>query len=310
MGIYMNFNNKNKVEIQCNTSWGRRLNFLGKLGIIIIVSLLIFGFWITAKVNGFNPFNNSWVLSDEKSRTGPVIGNLGGISVSIPTEFAHFVEYVGDPHFMDTRKGQPPIRTFESKLYSFGYEVRYPDMQGETSVTWQEKKSALPSNTNWLVVGVTYFGHLGEPINVLQIKLDEISRRKWNGRHQYGEPATNWFERYGYTLSSQEKFGLKVYEVYGYDEEERSNIQLGHDILDKNIYFNLNQKGKAETLIECSNAKHDAAPCEQRFYLPNAQFTEVKIMYRIGLLPQWRELQQAVTRQLLSFSIQPKTKNY
>ena len=51
--------------------------------------------------------------------------------VRIPRHYAEYVEYDGDPGFGEKRKGPVPERTFESKLSSFGMDVRFPDMRGK-----------------------------------------------------------------------------------------------------------------------------------------------------------------------------------
>ncbi|OYU41539.1 MAG: hypothetical protein CFE44_29200, partial [Burkholderiales bacterium PBB4] len=57
-----------------------------------------------------------------------VIGDLGGMKVTIPSYVAELVEYDGDPGWSAKRDGPRPTRSHSSKLNSFGYEVRYPDM--------------------------------------------------------------------------------------------------------------------------------------------------------------------------------------
>nr|CUV42086.1 conserved exported protein of unknown function [Ralstonia solanacearum] len=66
-----------------------------------------------------------WMIQEER-RTDPAVGHLGGIPVSIPRPYAHFLEYDGDPGFTEPRKGPRPERTFESGIRSFGFEVHYP----------------------------------------------------------------------------------------------------------------------------------------------------------------------------------------
>ena len=45
----------------------------------------------------------------KQDRTGPVVGELGGHAVSIPRPYADFLEYDGDPHWLERKNGNPPI---------------------------------------------------------------------------------------------------------------------------------------------------------------------------------------------------------
>ncbi len=92
---------------------------------------------VYVKSRSYRQIEDSWILKE--NRFGLVIGDLGGMPVSIPHHFAHFVEYEGDPRFLEPRKGTPPMRGYQSKLRSFGFEVRFPDMMPLTDETRQEK---------------------------------------------------------------------------------------------------------------------------------------------------------------------------
>jgi hypothetical protein len=91
----------------------------------------------------------------QEAQVGPTIGDLGGLPVSIPPRIARFVEYEGDPHFLEPRHGPRPVRTFESKLRSFGFEVRFPDMALVHDETPEQKREIHSFNTMWLSVGVS-----------------------------------------------------------------------------------------------------------------------------------------------------------
>lgn len=274
---------------------------------MLLTTILLFAAWawLNIKIKNVYPLTNSWI--SKENQTGPVIGDLGGIPVSIPHEFAHFVEYEGDPHFMEPRNGPTPKRTFQSKLRSFGYEVRYPDMKGETKETWSEKHQSLPFNTKWISVGIRYFG--GEPgidkvdtSQGLQRGIDFYVKHKWDLPHSAGDPATTWREKIGYQLAPEPKYGLSVYEIYGYDDAKRDKVG-GNGGGDENIYYHVNQQGKVDTSIRCDNQRHDFAQCEHHFYLNQAKYVAIDIRCRIGFLPQWQEIQAAVTQQILGFVV-------
>ena len=83
------------------------------------------------------------------------VGDLGGVPVTIPRHFANYVEYEGDPSWGEKRQGPKPERTHKSKLVSFGYYTRFPDMAGESSPELiKDKRSYSSSKTPWIRVGL------------------------------------------------------------------------------------------------------------------------------------------------------------
>lgn len=265
---------------------------------LLVITLLIagWGFYLIGKP--YRQLSNSWMAKEKQ--VGPVIGDLGGIPVAIPDHFARFVEYDSDPHFLESRNGPRPTRTFQSKLRSFGFDVRYPDLAPSTLENMREKYESNIYNTMWFSVGVqvaTYNNELG-----LQRRVDAISSEKWDSIHTPNDPPEIWRNKHWYNRLPDTSYGLVVYEVQGYDDAKRY-ITPGHDISDKNIYYHISARGKVDSYIECSNVKHDAAPCEQDFILPKAENTLVKVHYRIGFLPQWKEIQVALAKVILGFAV-------
>lgn len=97
-------------------------------------------------------------------------------------------------------------------------------------------------------------------------------------------------------------YGLRVYQVYGYDDAKRSQ-QPPNDVGDRNLYYHTNEKDEVDTYIQCDNTKHAAAPCNQYFVLPHTEHTIVSANYRIGLLPQWQAIQATATEVVLGFAV-------
>ena len=87
-----------------------------RLLIILILLGISAWFFIDGNKRAKLSFRDSWVFKE--NQTGSIIGELGGVPVSIPKPYAHFVEYENDPHFLKPRKGEPPKRTYQSKLRS------------------------------------------------------------------------------------------------------------------------------------------------------------------------------------------------
>jgi hypothetical protein len=230
---------------------------------------------------------------------------LGGLKISIPPRVARFVEYEGDPHFLEPRQGPTPARTSHSKFRSFGFEVRFSDKLLLSPETEKEKRLSSRYNTMWLSVGVDvkpYNNALG-----LKRQVDAIPLNIWDAVHKPGDPPEIWKDKHGYKRSANKLYDLVVDEAYGYSEESRHKFPgvVGGD---DNIYHHIDAHGNVDTYMKCSNVRHDAAPCRQAFVLPIVKNTIVTVGYRIGLLPQWREIQDTVTQVILGFAVNPKTR--
>jgi hypothetical protein len=258
--------------------------------------------------NAMKPYRQlaeSWV--NKENRDGSVIGDLGGIPVSIPQPIARFVEYENDPHFLEPRKGPTPTRTFQSKLRSFGFEVRFPDMAFlNDEAAREDKRKSNIYNTMWLGVGLSSADpHYNEL--TLKRRVDAIPAPGKIWVNDSVNPPHVWKEKHGFIRSPKPLYSLVVNEVQGYDEAARYKLPDKNGMGDYNIYYHINQKGNIDAYIRCQNIKHDAAPCDHYFILPTVKNTMIEVNYRIGLLPQWREIQDSVGKAILGFAVDPKT---
>jgi hypothetical protein len=258
--------------------------------IILVIMLICYLIWIfvpSANLSSIK-ISDSWVFKENQK--GPIVGDLGGIKVSIPKPFANFVEYQNDPHFLEPRKGEVPKRTLQSKFRSFGFEVKFPDMVPIFKQTIQEKKKTNIYNTMWIRVGIkvdpSYDGE------VLQRLVDSFPNKHWGGHKFKRLPDL--------------RYNLVVNQILGYDDTKRDSIP-GNGSGDQNIYYHINKYGKIDSYIKCSNIRHDAAPCTQYFLLDSASNAKIQVSYRIGLLPQWQKIQLAVTNLILDFSVDKNT---
>lgn len=237
---------------------------------------------------------DSWVIKENQS--DPVIGDLGGVPVAIPKPYANFVEYDGDPHFMEKRKAPPPTRTQDSKLASFGFEIRFPDMEPVTAKTEAAKRNATIQTTMWMRVGIDSNSHYGAA-------GDQSLERYFEA---IADPRAH---RYRYEPLPNETYGLSGFTPVGTNLSRRNLGGGGADWNDKNIYVHRGQDGRVDTYIACSNMTHSAAVCEQHFSLLPAMRIRVSVSYRKDLLPQWREIQASVTQVILGFRINPYSNN-
>ena len=194
-----------------------------------------------------------------------VIGDLGGVPVRIPHYFAEYVEYDGDPGFGEKRKVPAPERTYQSKLASFGFNVRFPDMAGISSIElwkdynkyhdvyWKDYYDPVKSLSPWIDVGVTSGAHYyGDGF------LDRyISSTLRFDAAKKGHPelAYDNFERL-----AKSEFGLTVYAPPEIDLKTKQPYRM-HDRA-HDLFVHRNTVGAVDTYIECSNRN-----------IPNWKFT-------------------------------------
>lgn len=241
---------------------------------------------------------NSLVLKEKQASL--VIGHLGGSPVTIPQAYAHFVEYDGDPHFMEPRKSPPPERTFQSGISSFGFEIRFPDMAVASNKPEAEVQKADIHTTMWMRVGVlsnSTYGSSGDDAFERAVNMIPLS-----------ETAPDFkLTKYYFQRIPGKTYGLDGLTPVGADESRRAIGQRGADMRDKNIYFHRGTDGNVDTYIECSNMTHLAARCEQKFNLRPAIRAHVSVDYRKELLPQWKQIQDSVSTVILGFRSNPQS---
>ena len=244
-----------------------------------------------------------WACSDAGSDGRPsagassvreVVGDLGGVPVRIPIEFAESVEYDDDPGILEPRRKAAPARDFSSRLRSFGFRVRYPDMVGLGSEAARNDRDAhLPGNTFWILVGLKagedYVG-VGSAERMASATIDRP------------EAITGAL----YQLAAERTCGLDTYVLTGNDLESGKPNQEHSNAED--IFVGRDATGKATTFIECSNRPLNAAPCTQHFDLEPQMHAQVYLMYRRGLLCEWRGIQSTTSQLISSFRMAGESK--
>ncbi len=228
----------------------------------------------------------------------PTVGDLGGIPISIAPGIARFVEYQGDQHFLTPRKGPPPLRTLQSKFSSFGFEMRLTDKALVHDETPEQLKKIHSGNTMWIDVGLNIYDFNDER------SLNRILDGTANTKSGHYDEKLGHIVDDGFTLLAEPLYGLRVYQVYGYDDAKRSQ-QPPNDVGDSTLYYHTNQRGEVDTYIKCDNTRLPGVLCNQQFVLPNTKHTIAQVLYRNGLLPQWQAIQAAATEVILGFAVNP-----
>lgn len=226
-----------------------------------------------------------------------VVGNLGGLPVRLPRYAVQYVEYDGDPGWSGKRQGPVPERTMESKLTSFGFDVRYPDMQLiDSYATEKEQKSQSIYTTTWIRVGVRS-GEIYPKDGFLDRLFACLVRSTAPPRCN-----TVWWGN-DYERLPKSEHGLMVYALKGI--EPKSGQPTREQKNTKDVFVAKDAQGRVRTYIDCSNVGHEAAPCGHTFSMEyDGMHADISVKYRRGLLPHWQDIQSKVTQALLGFVVQ------
>jgi len=216
-----------------------------------------------------------------------VVGDLGGMPVTIPRHMAEFVEYEGDPGWGETRKGPVPERTHQSRLTSFGVQFRYPDMATLSSPEmWADKKSKNIYVTDWMLFGAkaasSYYGAGW---------LDRMTNRTIDF------PLS---KQYVYVRQEHLEYGLQKYILINRDTGKPDSRMPG--VTSDLVFIAKDERGRAIAYIECSAVKHRAAPCSHYFGLESRGVAAVvRVGYRRPLLEHWKDTQAKVADMVMGF---------
>ena len=260
--------------------------------VLFIVMLLVMGglFWLWLKVVnaslwGFQP--REMALAQYTPRD--VVGDLGGMKVTIPRHMAEYVEYDGDPTWGEKRKGPPPVRTHESKLASFGFDVRYPDMAGLSSPAMREsKKKQKARETSWLRVG----------IGTGEIFPGDGFMDRWV--HMTLERGDKTYWRSNYEKLPNPEHGLEVWALKGIDPKTGLPYREHRDA--KNLYIVRDSSGHVLTRIRCSSWMQTSTACTQSWSLEAEGVRAlIEVMYRPDFRAHWQDIQHKVTQVILGF---------
>ncbi len=267
---------------------------IGRYVLFAIVAVILFRILLSAS----NDISQSRQIMGGTYNIGSfkgAIGHLGGVPVKIPSGYALFMEYDGDPQFGYKRKGPVPPRTYESGISSFGFKLLYPEMKDND---WIAAGRADIFTSMWL--------HIGVVSNSAYNASDERNMTsRANGMKKIREHS------HRFTELPDRPYGLVGYTPL--DPKPGGRVALwkqspGKTVLDpddKNLNFHYADDGEVDTYIECPNVDNEAISCNEEFLLLPEINARVTVNFRRALLPHWREIKEGVTRTFLSFRVNP-----
>jgi hypothetical protein len=218
---------------------------------------------------------------------GFAIGDLGGMPVKVPRYMAELLEYDGDPGWAPAPNWRPPVRTFESKINSFGFYVRYPD--GQTLDSWsrrEEKRLTPPWEDRWIDVGVKS-GRRYPRDGFLNAY---VKRRLLD---HVGKSANHRFYR-----QPENEYGLEVYRLARPPEgPDPTKTRVVEE------YVARDSVGDVVSTFDCT-VSFDAnrSMCSQVWSMEDHGLqVQLTASYRQPQLQHWREIQSMVTTIVLGF---------
>lgn len=231
-------------------------------------------------------------LGSGYERPSHIFGDLGGVKVELPQDYAKFVAFnEGETTGSRVINGR---EVNQAIFRSIGFEVRFPDMAPESQKT---KADQDIFSTMWMRVGITAGDSYGQSGgNFLEAHLN----------HYLVNDRPCASKCFIYVPMKDATYGLTGYTPTGsgVDVAKRSvNYGRGTDLRDRNIYISRDSDGKVVTLIECGNRAHEAVRCQQYFNLEPGMRAHVRVNYRKSLLPEWRQIQSSVIELIHGFEI-------
>jgi hypothetical protein len=234
-----------------------------------------------------------------------VVGDLGGVPVSIPRDYVRLVEYEGDPHWLEKRKDPPPKRTFDSKIVSFALLIHQPTLKPLTKDNWSAYNKRGFGDNEWMDASV----HAGAALNFNSLKM-------FTNPYTYRQPGHEVYSKPYEYEPLHDVHGLKAWRATRnivltpqivLDDNNRKHSMYNH-----HLYFAYDNKGKITNYIKCGSGLTSSPGglnmCEQYFVLWPDMKTQVKINYLAEMLPNWRLYQQQFRALVLSFRTQPDVK--
>jgi hypothetical protein len=224
---------------------------------------------------------------------GETIGRLGGMPVKIPRQIADRIEYDSDSKWTYVLGIRfPAVPTYRSNLLTFEFQIRLPDMALLTTPEMLEDKAGHNVyNTPWAkVIVLSGNGYPGVGfMNAPHVSNGQTRSKYW------------WND---YRKSQKSNFGLTSYRLRGRDPRTGRSASKDKDA--DIVYLNRDEYGDVSTRIDCSNAPHDAAICNQVWDMAeHGVAAQITVLYRRGHLQHWRDIQKGVNQVILKFRGDP-----
>lgn len=223
-----------------------------------------------------------------------VVGELGGVPVSIPRDYARLVEYEGDP--MSERAGFPSEHNYQSKLKSFNVIAHFPDMTPVTRENYNSYRKRDIYDSGWMEFTVA----AGPALNFTEDKFEHP--------YEYRVPGNEWHRFYAYEQLPM-IHGLTPYRAtrdlgldLTLDDNNRSHGAYNHT-----LYFARDENNKIMAVIRCGSGLTPEPGgrhiCQHDFVLWPEMKAELRLRYDPSMLSRWRAYQNRYRELVLGFRV-------
>jgi hypothetical protein len=269
----------------------------GRWILVLLIVMIFLGASCTWRVHDYAVRHNLVFQPPEMAEAQfakeDAIGDLGGVQVRIPQAYAGYLEYEGDPGFGPRPKGPRPVRTQASKIISFGFDAKLPDLTALSALdSILEATTQEPGKRQRMLVGISS-GDRYQGDNFLTVLFEDRVT------------TPTWYSKTRFLKSTTDHFGLKAFVVKGFDSDTQKPWRETHHATDLFIYKD--STGNVTAFIECLNTPWPGASCDHKFAMHPRLKAHINLQYERRLLPQWKEIEEAAREKIESFVVKPNT---
>jgi hypothetical protein len=219
----------------------------------------------------------------------PTLGNLNGISMTIPYKYQFFpIEYEGDDIWDAEweKKNRNRIAKPDMKIRAFSLLLHLPDyapLSNENGYSWRHNKTPYEFNPDWITVGVTW--------NNNRAKLME---KDWFRRYVERSKEANLMPQlanWHYEIADENIYGLIHERLVG---PTPTDFLFSSQSTHKDFYSDAQHR---TSKIECQRMHvkpFAVTTCEQTYVIPELD-SFITIEYNQQHLTEWRQLQDKVS---------------
>ena len=261
------------------------------LSLMVLVFLALTAFTVRWWQYGHRSNALSAAYKASQPYPGFAIGDLGGMPVKVPRHLSELLEYDGDPGWAPAPDWLPPVRTFESKINSFGFYLRFPDGATlDSRERREEKRLTPPWEDRWIDVGVASskrYPRDGFLDTYVQLRLLDHA----------GKSVIHRYHR-----QPEDEHGLEVYRLAPPPEgPDPTKTRVTEEFVGRD------SSGEVISTFHCTvSFDVNRSTCSQVWFMEK-QGLRIKLsaQYRRPLLQHWREIQPMVTQMVLGFQHDP-----
>ena len=222
----------------------------------------------------------------------PIVGNLGGVPVSLPQFVVESVSYDDTPPpFSKEWKTykRPEKRTYADNLAAFGFSFDFKTNELRNDlVNYDRWKKDFSSKTStWVDVSV-YSGR----------SAPKEDMNKWA---KVWLPENGYYRSYRYSKTAEE-FGLEKYQVPDIlDAKTQKPIRHQHDYGD--TFLSRDSDGNITSVIKCNNYnKYEMLICNSNFQVAELN-ARISLNFLRHQLKDWQRIQQQAEQHIRSWIV-------